>query len=77
MAHIETTAVTIGTEAWGHPPGRFCPVAILRDDERRGHLWLRIGTGQGSSYAFPTISQARHIARCLLAIAKEVEQEDT
>ena len=76
MAQIETTAVTIGTEAWGHPPERSCPVSILRDDESRRHLWLRIGEGEGSRYAFPTISQARHIARCLLAIAKEVEQEE-
>ena len=76
MAPIETTAVTIGTKAWDNP-GRKCLVSILRDDERRGRLWLRIGKGTDSRYAFPTISQARRIARCLLAIAKDVEQEET
>ena len=76
MAPIETTAITIGTKAWDKP-GKPCPVSILRDDERRGRLWLRIGTGKDSKYAFPTVSQARRIAYCLLATAKQVKQEET
>ena len=71
----ETTAVTTGTKAWNRP-GKICPVSILRDDERRGRLWLRIGKGKDARYAFPTISQARRIVRCLLAAAKQVEQEE-
>ena len=76
MAPIETTAVTTGTKAWDKP-GKSCPVSILRDDEHPGRLWLRIGKGSDSRYAFPTISQARRIAHCLLSIAKKVEQEET